>query len=353
MFRLRAARCTDLDALCELARYLDSPNLPADRDFLRARLERSERAFADPGPPDAMREYQFALEDADQRVVGTCAILSKHGTEAMPHTFLRVGRECRHSESAGVRTEHVTLQLGVCTDGPSEIGALILLPAVRGAPGGPGKLLSWGRFAFVGRHPDAFEEQLLAEMRASLDPEGRNAFWEVFGKRFTGMTYDEADRRSAHDKQFILDLFPDTPFYASLLPPRVAAELGQVHRETLPAVRLLERAGFRWIGEIDPFDAGPFYGAATREVIPVRDTLACVVSFDELRMPDGDAARRCIVAAEGGAHGFRAVVSNAKRIGDKVALPKDACDRLGVEPGDPITTTPLPPSTRDAGGARG
>ena len=36
----------------------------------------------------------------------------------------------------------------------------------------------------------------------------------------------EADRRSAVDKSFILDLFPTTPFYASLLDPSVAADLG-------------------------------------------------------------------------------------------------------------------------------
>lgn len=336
MFRLRPARSEDLEPILELAKFLDSPNLPSDRDFLRGRLARSERSFRELGAPGPEREYQFALEDASGRVVGTCVILSKHGTLAMPHTYLRVGSEARHSVSVGVRAEHVTLRLGVCTDGPTELGALILHPDARGEPGWPGKLLSWGRFAFIALHRDCFERQLLAEMRASLDPEGQSAFWEAFGRRFTGMTYDEADRRSARDKQFILDLFPDITFYASLLPAHVTAQLGQVHEETLPAVHLLERAGFRAIGEIDPFDAGPFYGAATDAVLPVRETAPGRVVAAE----PGAAARPAIASAED-ADGFRAVAARAERRGDQVRLAREALERLGLREGGRVWTTPL------------
>ena len=93
MFLLRAATRADLAALLELSRHLDSPNLPHDEAFLRARLARSELAFAEPGAPDPAREYQLVLEDASGRVVGTSAILSKHGTPELPHTYLRVRTE--------------------------------------------------------------------------------------------------------------------------------------------------------------------------------------------------------------------------------------------------------------------
>ena len=93
MFLLRAAQLGDLDALIELAQFLDTPNLPADAGMLRTRLERSERAFAELGPPALEREYQFVLCDESERVVGTCAILSKHGTPGLPHVFLRVRPE--------------------------------------------------------------------------------------------------------------------------------------------------------------------------------------------------------------------------------------------------------------------
>ncbi|MFQ5513329.1 MAG: arginine N-succinyltransferase, partial [Myxococcota bacterium] len=281
MFLLRPAESEDLPALLELAQLLDSPNLPADETFLAKRIEHSRRAFAEGGPPAPEREYQLVLTDGSGRVTGTSAILAKHGTPEMPHVYLRVGNEERVAADARIRVTHRTLQLGAERDGPSELGALILHPDARGRPGWPGKLLSWGRFTYIALHPERFEDRLLAEMRACFDAEGRNAFWHAFGERFTGMSYEEADRRSVHDKSFILDLFPSTPFYASLLDDEAVAQLGQVHDEARPALRLLERAGLRWIGEIDPFDAGPFYGAATRDVTPVRETAHGFLSEEE------------------------------------------------------------------------
>jgi arginine N-succinyltransferase len=280
MFLLRPARTDDLEALLELAHYLDSPNLPAREDFLAARLERSV---------------------------------------------------------LGVRARHVTFQLGANPDGPTELGALVLRPEVRRKPGSPGKLVAWGRFAYVARHPERFETELLAEMRAALDSEGRSAFWESFGKRFTGLRYDEADRLSMQEKEFVLDLFPETRFYASLLDPEVAARLGEVHEESRPAVRLLEQAGFRWIGEIDPFDAGPFYGAATAEVIPVRETRTLRVAAGS---PEEE-ARAAIVSVED-ARGFRAVATRTAEAGEEILIPDAALARLEVTPGARVARTPLP-----------
>src|SRR5262245_30581995 len=116
MFVLRPARRSDLDALCELAEHLDSPNLPCDRPFLDPRLERSERAFAHGGPPTIEREYQFVLCDAAGAVVGTSAILAKHGTPGMPHVYLRVAQESRQASRVNIQVKHLTLQLGSTED---------------------------------------------------------------------------------------------------------------------------------------------------------------------------------------------------------------------------------------------
>ena len=341
MFLMRPAGPSDLAAILELARYLDSPNLPADEAFLSTRLERSEESFQRLGPPCAEREYQFALEDETNGVVGTCVILAKHGTREMPHLFLRVREEERRSQSVGVCVKHVTLQLGALRDGPSELGALILHPDVRGRAGQPGKLLSWGRFAFIARHPDAFEATVLAEMRAAIDAQGRSTFWDAFGRHFTGMSYADADRRSATEKSFILDLFPDTPFYAALLDEPATRELGRVHDDALPALRLLEKAGLRWIGEIDPFDGGPFVGAAVSEIVPFRESVTGRLGTGS---PPDDTLPAIVSSEEGGS--FLATVAPALSTGNQIQLRKEARERLGLCAGEEVTCTPLPPPSR-------
>jgi arginine N-succinyltransferase len=323
----------------ELAALLDSPNLPHDRAFLCRRLERSERAFSSTGPPHAEREYQFVLVDDASRVVGTSAILSKHGTAEMPHLFLRVGQETRASESTGVRVTHTTLQLGASYDGPTELGSLVLRPEARGRAGWPGKLLSWGRFAFIARHRSSFEKSVLAEMRAAIDGQGRSAFWDAFGRRFTGMSYTEADHRSSVDKSFVLDLFPATPFYASLLDAEVAAQLGRVHDEAKPALRLLEQAGLHWIDELDPFDGGPFVAAALARVAPVQRTVLGHVA-DETPL---DSAEPAILSVEhDGA--WNAIAMRASHEADAIHIPEEGRKRLGVSVGDAVAWTPLPPA---------
>ena len=341
MFLLRAATRADLAAILDLAGYLDSPNLPREEAFIKTRLTRSEQSFGRAGPPSAEREYQFALVDDADRVVGTCVILSKHGTRRMPHVYLTVREEERYSPATDIAVRHVMLQLGATWDGPTELGALVLHPDCRGQPGQPGKLLSWGRFAYIARHPASFEAELLAEMRAAIDERGRNAFWEVFGRRFTGMSYAEADRLSASDKSFILDLFPRREFYASLLDEEVSEQLGQVHPETVPALRLLERAGLYPIGQIDPFDAGPFVGAQTADVIPIRETCRAESSSDE---PDPGATASIVGTETGGR--FRAAVAAADSSEGKLRVAKEARDRLEILPGDEVSATPLPPSRR-------
>ncbi len=342
---MRPARAADLAALMELAALLDSPNLPHDRAFLCRRLERSERAFATTGLPHAEREYQFVLVDDASRVVGTSAILSKHGTPELPHLFLRVGQETRTSQSTGVRVTHTTLQLGAAYDGPTELGSLVLRPDARGRPGWPGKLLSWGRFAFIARHRACFERTVLAEMRAAIDGQGRSAFWDAFGRRFTGMSYTEADHRSAADKSFVLDLFPATPFYASLLDAEVAAQLGRVHDEAKAALHLLEQAGLHWIDELDPFDGGPFVAAEIARVVPVQKTVHGHVADDS----PPDSAEPAILSIEHDGV-WSAVAMRASREADAIHIPEEGRKRLGVVVGDAVAWTPLPsPGSRRRG----
>ena len=54
-----------------------------------------------------------------------------------------------------------------------------------------------------------------------------------------------SDHLSARDKQFIADLFPRDPVYATLFPEKVQAMIGQPGEGAKAALRILEKVGFQ------------------------------------------------------------------------------------------------------------
>jgi len=340
---LRPIGTRDLDALLELAGRLDSFNLPQDEGFLSERIAVSMRSFAtveghdDLPPDDAV--YVFVLEDQDaQRVVGSSLILAKHGTPDAPYYWLEVSTEERRSAELGKRFVHRKLRLRKTEDGPTEVGGLILDPAYRRHPEKCGKALSIVRFAWIGAHPRRFQREVIAEMLSPFDAGGRNRLWDAFGARFTDLPYREADHLSARTKQFIADLFPEDPVYVTLFPEEVQKVIGEPNESAKPAVRILEHIGFHPLNQVDPFDGGPYYGAA-------RDAIASVRLRRELVLPGAATAREpsgalALLSTEG-ASGFRATVVPLDE--DEAPIVSEACrDALGVSGGDRVSVTPLP-----------
>ena len=99
-----------------------------------------------------------------------------------------------------------------------------------------------------------------------LEPDGTSLLWESLGRRFTGLSYQEADRLSNQNKEFIRALFPQDPLYVTLLPPHVQQLVGQVGPETKGVEKMLREIGFEYAQRIDPFDGGPHFHAATDEI---------------------------------------------------------------------------------------
>jgi arginine N-succinyltransferase len=340
---IREARPTDLDAIESLAERLDTMNLPRDRALLSALLERSGRSFGTSGrgrlsdPQEAV--FVFALEDRERgEAIGTSLVIAKHGTLASPHFFMEMRTEDRHSDNPPRDFHHRVLRLGYTTDGPTEVGGLILHPDHRRAPEALGMQLSYVRFNFIARQPGIFQKEVLAELLSPLDEEGKNLFWEVYGKRFTGLTYREADRLSMLDKTFILSLFPQSDLYAALLPAKVQRLLGEVAPGARAARHLLTKIGLRPLEQIDPFDGGPYYGAPLDDVTIVRWTRLVPLSASPLAEDAGSA----VIVSHVGKTGFRAVASRARLDADSAALPLPAREAIGARPGDAIAVTPLP-----------
>lgn len=340
MLILRPVAERDLDDLVGLAAQLDSMNLPSDRRFLAQRIHDSLRSFAG----DARRDeaaYVFVLEDtASRRCIGTSTILAKHGTERSPHYWLELSTEERSCAQLGRRFAHDKLRLRASTDGPTEIGGLILDPRFRRHPEKCGKALSVARFAYIAAHRECFEREVIAEMLSPFDAPGCNRLWDAFGARFTGLAFRDADRLSATNKTFIADLFPRDPIYATLLPPEVREVIGRPNDTAVAAVRILEKIGFRYLKQVDPFDGGPYFGCA-------RDAIASVRERRELVLPsladDAPQAMReplALLSAEG-SFGFRATVVPIDDDGFP-CVSKECREALGVDAGDRVAVTPLP-----------
>jgi arginine N-succinyltransferase len=338
---LRPVETGDLEDLVALAQQLDSVNLPADRDLLEERVAQSRCSFAEEIGDWRDGNYVFMLEDTEAgRCVGTSMVRAKHGTPDAPYYYLEVSTEERRSTELARHVVHTRLQLRLSTNGPTELGGIVLDPAYRGHPGKCGKALSIVRFAFISAHPDRFEREVVAEMLSRFDARGHNRLWDAFGARFTGLSYREADHLSARNPRFIADLFPLDPVYATLFPDEVQAVIGEPNQGAKAAVRILEKVGFHYLNRVDPFDGGPYYGAA-------RDTITSVRERRELVLPSVPAERvvrpagpLALLSAEG-THGFRAAVLPLDEEGAPF-VPKQVREVLGVGAGDRVSVTPLP-----------
>ena len=317
-----------------MAKHLDTVNLPADRTIIEGILDRSERSFSGE-LASTEREFLFVLEDlAKQRIIGTSMIYAQHGTKRAPHIFFRVENDERYSVTLDRYFVHQTLRIGYNYNGPTEIGGLILLPEYRGNADALGKALSYVRFLFMRIYRDLFRDHVLSELLPPLESDGTSKLWEALGRRFTGLTYQEADRLSKDNKEFIHALFPDDPIHTELLPDDVRAVIGQVGEDTRGVEKMLRRIGFDYAEQIDPFDGGPHFVARTDDISIVRDAKEVTARANET---EGKRWAILGVALANTRPGFRAIGTRVTALeSGVVGLTEDARRRLGVEDGQKV-----------------
>jgi arginine N-succinyltransferase len=336
MFRIRQSYREDVDQVLAVAEHLDTVNLPADRGHIETILALSERSFAE-AVPAAEREFLFVLEDLTaKRIIGTSMIYAQHGTKRAPHIFYRVENDERYSVTLDRHFVHPTLRIGYNYSGPTEIGGLILLPEYRRNSESLGKALSYVRFLFIRMHRAWFRSQVLSELLPPLESDGTSRLWEALGRKFTGLSYQEADLLSKDNKEFINALFPDDPIHTELLPDDVRAIIGQVGPDTKAVERMLRRIGFDYAEQIDPFDGGPHFVAKTDDITIVRDAREMTIT----RVEHADGERPWAVLAveiPGARPTFRALGTRVIPMGgEAIGITEDARRRLAVEDGQRV-----------------
>jgi arginine N-succinyltransferase len=343
MFLVRELLPDDLDDLQQTASYLDSVNLPDDRQLLAELIERSRRSFAGEVPvPD--RCFVFALVDEEARqVVGTSMIFAQHGSRRAPHVFFDVIEEERYSETLDRHFAHKLLRIGYNYKGLTEIGGLVLRPQYRRHPEQLGRFLSYVRFLYLALHRPLFRDEVVSELMPPLEADGTSLLWESLGRKFTGLTYQEADRLSQQNKEFIRALFPQDPLHATLLPLHVQELIGQVGPDTKGVEKMLREIGFSYADRIDPFDGGPHFHAQTDRITLVRAAGVARVVDAPGQLDRADLRPMLVAREREQAPRFVALrVGAAQSVSDgTLGLPAAAQRRLGVAPGDQVGYLPL------------
>lgn len=327
-FRMRPALKTDFDALMQLAEESGPgfTSLPVHERVLNERLALSEDSFAGRLEQPAYGKYLMMLEHVETgEIAGCSAVKAGTGVKA-PFFNYRIITVAQASLEAERRFDMDALVLTNEFIGYTEVGTLFLREAFRG--GGTGGLLAQSRYLLMAAAPDRFGEMVLAELRGVVDAEGRAPFWDHLGRHFFRMSFPEADLLSATtNNQFILDLMPKYPVYVDLLPPEAREVVGRCHADGVPALKLLEREGFRFERVVDIFDGGPIVVAPRRMIRTIRDSR-------RVRLDIGDAAGHKGLLASAEISRYRATLAEGDVTQDgRFVTDQATLDRLELTPG--------------------
>ncbi|MFA5582821.1 MAG: arginine N-succinyltransferase [Bacteriovoracaceae bacterium] len=331
MFVLRSVKPSDLAELFKLSNVMTFINLPPDEEIISNKIESSMKSFNNPSSNLWENYYIFVIEDIiNHKILGVSMIHAQHGTEDEPHFYLAVGQEAKFSLTINTGFVHGTLKLGLDTDGPTEIGGLILDPEFRGHPEKLGKQISFVRFLYMALHPERFKKVIHSELMPPFDKFGNSPLWEAIGRRFLNMNYHEADVLSRSNKEFILSLFPSENIYQTLLPMEAREAIGKVGKETEPVQAMLEKIGFKYMYEVDPFDGGPHYRCPLKDIKPIKERITGTLkAVENLTTSSNDP--NVIISLKHPDHDFFAVKTTIKKLQDsQYGIDKDLLENLGV-----------------------
>ncbi len=345
-YEIRALLPGDEGQLLRVAAHLNSVNLPHDKGRIEEIVDLSFRSFTGALKAKSEREYVFVLVDCEaDKIIGTSMILAQLGRRAAPYIYFDVIAEEKYSATIDRHFHHKLLKIGYSYDGPTEIGGLVMDPAYRTAPERLGSLISYVRFLYMAGHRELFKEEVVAELLPPLEPDGTSHLWEALGRKFTEMSYAEADVLSKKNKEFIKGLFPEGVIHASVLPKDAQDVIGKVGAQTRGVEKMLRRIGFRYADRVDPFDGGPHFFAAMDDIQPVRETRKCTVGTPLASAATSGATTptRALIAVEFDLPPFfRATLAHVKLDGEVIRIDEASQTHLALEEGRQVLVLPLP-----------
>jgi arginine N-succinyltransferase len=331
---VRAAAPRDLDALLKLSRAAGQgmTNLPPCREGLARKLCESAEAIASPAPPAAAMLLLALDQEGEMR--GSSALFPKLGVD-WPFYSFRISAMRQTSRALGKTVTGDRLVLVNDYDGYSEVGGLVIDPALRGKQAG--RLIARSRYLFLAEHRGWFGKRVLSELRGWHEADGRSPVWEALGRPFYEMDFAEADRLGVGEgKQMIADLGPKHPIYLNLLPPDARAAIGKAHKDGRAAEKLLLDEGFRFEGCVDIFDGGPTMVADVEALKGVRESRKGQV----IAVGDRKGGVDSLVSIGRGA-AFRAARGMVTALGSGVRVSQSLMDALDLKPGDEVRHVPF------------
>ncbi len=268
------------------------------------------------GKADANRLLFVAEQDGD--ILGISGIIPKLGVDRPFYSFKR-SRHSRRATKQDLSVRYDTLQLTTDFDDYTELATIFLSPGARGK--GVGRLLSLGRLGFIHASRDRFEDRLMADIRGWVDADGVSPFWQHLTSKFIQTDFDEADRLSAGDAAFLIELLPALPIMLNLLPEEVSEVAGRPHELSAGAMGLLVSAGFEDTDLCDVFDGGPAIRCNTDRTLVTQSAYRATGGG----VTDGETK---FLHFTGEGENFRAAIGPAYPAAQKAG--RDACELLGT-----------------------
>jgi arginine N-succinyltransferase len=116
--------------------------------------------------------------------------------------------------------------------------------------------------------------------------------------------------------------------------------IGKVGKETEPVKKMLESIGFKYTHEVDPFDGGPHFRCALRDIKPIKEKITGVLISNKLFDPNK--ARDVLVSLKHPEHDFFAIKTLLHVHGDgQLSMDPEQIHKLNLTLPQKITAIPF------------